>query len=252
MTLLSVRERAVSSGPLAGADPLAGCFAAFVLGTVVALSDDALTPAVALLLTLAALAAVGMPLRLLAHRGWPLLLSAAGVGLTALLLAPIDPLGSAEAAVVRVLAVALPGVAVLLAVDPTDLADSLVTRARVSPKVAYGVLAALRLLPLLAADWRTLSLARRARGLDAGRNPVAAVRMFAGQVMALLVAAVRRGTRLATAMEARGFDPAAPRTVARPRTPSRTDLVVAASGPALAAAAVAVSAAAGSLLWVWD
>ena len=50
------------------------------------------------------------------------------------------------------------------------------TRARVSPKVAYGVLAALRLLPLLAADWRTLSLARRARGLDAGRNPVAALR----------------------------------------------------------------------------
>ena len=70
--------------------------------------------------------------------------------------------------------------------------------------------------------------------------------------MALLVAAVRRGTRLATAMEARGFDPAAARTVARPRAASRTDLVVAAAGPALAAVAVAVSAAAGSLRWVWN
>ncbi len=252
MSALAVTERPLAEGLLARSDPLATLTAAFSLGVLVALSGDAVTPAVALGLELAALVVGGVPLGLLARRGWPLAASAAGVGLTALLLAAVDPVASAITAVVRVLAVALPGVVVLLTVDPTELADSLVVRARVSPRTAYGTLAALRLLPLLATEWRMLGLARRARGIDAGRNPVAALRVFTGQVLALLVAAVRRGTRLATAMEARGFDPAAPRTVARPRAVSRTDLAVALAGPALAALAVAVSAATGSLHWVWS
>lgn len=253
MTLLSLHEPVVDRGLLARANPLATLGAAFAAGTLVALTSDPLTPAVALALELVALAAGGVPLRLLVTRGWPLLLSAGGVGLTVLLLGSgEDPLRDAGATVARVLAVALPGVVVLLAVDPTRLADALVQHGRVPVKFAYGALAALRLLPLLSAEWRSAARARRARGLDAGRDPVAAVRIFAGQVLTLLVAAVRRGTRLATAMEARGFDPDAPRSIARPQRFTGTDTAVLAAGPLLAAAAMTASAVAGALVWVWS
>ena len=55
--------------------------------------------------------------------------------------------------------------------DPTEVADALIQQARVSPRFAIGVLAALRLVPVLARDWRTIGLARRARGVEAGRSP---------------------------------------------------------------------------------
>ena len=58
--------------------------------------------------------------------------------------------------------------------DPIEMADALIQQARVSPRFAIGVLAALRLLPLLAQEWQTIGMARRARGVEAGRSPIAA------------------------------------------------------------------------------
>ena len=125
---------------------------------------------------------------------------------------------SAVGVSLRLLAIALPGVLVLATTDPMDLADALVQRWHVPARFAYGALAALRLLPLLSADWQQVARARRARGLDPGRSPVAARAAFAAQVLAVLVAAVRRGVRLATAMEARGFGATGVhRTIARPQ-----------------------------------
>ena len=106
----------------------------------------------------------------------------------------------------RVFAVALPGMIVFATTDPTDLADALVQNVRAPARFAIGALAAFRLVPLLGQEWQMLALARRARGIDAGRNPVARLRLFASTAFALLVGAIRRGTRLAVAMDARGFD----------------------------------------------
>jgi len=130
--------------------------------------------------------------------------------------------------------------------DATDLADSLVQQARVPARFAVGALAAFRLLPLLAEEWRTIALARRARGVDAGRNPVAALRLFAGQVFALLVGAIRRGVRLAAAMDARGFDSGRRRSTARPQVVLPADRLLVAGALAVAAAATAVSVALGT------
>ncbi len=67
--------------------------------------------------------------------------------------------------------------------------------------VRAGRLAGLRMVGLFLDDWRALELARRARGVaDRGR-----LRRFAGMAFALLVLSIRRGSKLATAMEARGF-----------------------------------------------
>lgn len=73
-----------------------------------------------------------------------------------------------------------------------------------------------------------LTLARRARGIDAGRNPLAAARLFVSTAFAMLVGALRRGGRLAVAMDARGFDSGLPRSYARRQIfrPADTALVV--------------------------
>jgi energy-coupling factor transport system permease protein len=126
----------------------------------------------------------------------------------------------------RVLAVAVPGIVVFATTDPTDLADALVQNARLPARFAIGALAAFRLVPLLGQEWRLLTLARRARGVDAGRNPLAHLRLFASLTFALLVGAIRRGTRLATAMDARGFASGAPRTFARRQRVRPADLAL--------------------------
>ena len=111
----------------------------------------------------------------------------------------------------RVLAIGLPAVVLFVTVDPTDLADGLAQLLRLPARFVLGALAGMRLLGLLTDDWRALALARRARGVaDTGR-----VRRVLGMAFALLVLSIRRGSTLATAMEARGFGGTGPRTWAR-------------------------------------
>ncbi|MGH8792825.1 MAG: energy-coupling factor transporter transmembrane component T, partial [Stackebrandtia sp.] len=145
----------------------------------------------------------------------------------------------------RVAAVAVPGVLAFATTDPTELADSLTQQLKAPPKFAIGALAAFRLLPLLAAEWRMIVLARRARGVEAGWNPIARVRLFASAMFVLLVGAIRRGGRLAVAMDARGFDAETPRGVARPQQVRLSDWLVLAGVAATCAAAIAVSATLG-------
>jgi energy-coupling factor transport system permease protein len=178
-------------------------------------------------------------------RTWPLLLGAAAIASSNYLYGGISA-PTALGLGLRVLAMALPGVLALAAVDPTELADALVQHLRAPARFAYGTLAAIRMLPLLAAEWQTIGLARRARGIDAGWNPVAAVRLFAGRVFGLLVGAIRRATRLAVAMDARGFDAGRPRTHARRSVFGWADGATVAAGVLFAVGVTAVSVAAGS------
>ncbi|HXU97363.1 MAG TPA: energy-coupling factor transporter transmembrane component T [Jiangellaceae bacterium] len=250
--MLDVHTVAVPTGRLARANPVAKLAAALVLGFGAALSDDAVTPAVLVLLVLLILAAGGITAVDILRRGWPLLVSAAGLGATTLLFGDSPtPLLTALTVTIRVVAVALPGVVVLLTVDPTDLADSLVQNARVPARFAYAALAALRLLPLMGAEWQTIKAARRARGIDAGRNPLRHLELFAGTVFALLVGAVRRGTRLALAMDARGFDATGPRTLARPQVVRQSDIALVVGAFVLLATAATVSIALGTFQPVW-
>ena len=68
---------------------------------------------------------------------------------------------------------------------------------RLPERFAYGALAALQAIPWLAEDLVALREARRMRGLRASWHP----RVLVG----LLVLAIRRGDRLAVAMDARGL-----------------------------------------------
>ena len=109
-------------------------------------------------------------------------------------------------------------------------------------RFVLGGLAALRLVGVLIDDWRQLAFARRARGVgDSGR-----IRRFGGQAFALLVIAVRRGSRLATAMEAKGFGSDIPRSWARPSPFGGREWVLIGIGVAIAALAITVSVLLGS------
>ena len=254
MTVLDVLAE-VEDGRLARRNPACKLLAVTLLTLALVVSLDVVTPLLVLLASLLAVPWSGVRVSRLLRTARLLLLSAVAVGLTnvvfgatrtgEVLLGPVTT-GSAMtglAIALRVVAIGLPGILVVAATDPVDLADSLVQQLHLPARFAYGTLAALRLLPLLAEEWETLRLARRARGVDAGRNPVARLGQFAGQVLSLLVGAVRRGIRLATAMDARGFDAGLPRTAARRQVVRPADVAL-----VLACVAVAVGAVLTSLL----
>ncbi|GIF26377.1 energy-coupling factor transport system permease protein [Actinoplanes tereljensis] len=245
------------AAPLARRNPVAKLAAALLFSLPLLSTLDPLTPAIALVIELALLPLFGLRHAVLARHVWPLLLAGAGVLVTMVLFAsdrsgtvlvglgPFDVttgvLATALGLILRLFAIALPGIVVFATTDPTDLADALVQNAKAPARFAIGALAAFRLLPLLGAEWQMLTLARRARGVDAGRNPAAKVRLFGATAFALLVGALRRGGRLAVAMDARGFDSGLPRTYARRQTFTGADTLLIIGAAGLAAAVLATT-----------
>jgi energy-coupling factor transport system permease protein len=249
-------------GRLARRNPVAKLAAATVPGIALLLSLDVVAPAIVLVALLLVLPLAQLDLRLVARRCRPLVLAVALLGVvnaafaahphgrSVLYLGPVHlttgSFGIALAIALRAAGIALPGVLVLASTDPVDLADSLVQQLRVPAKFAYGTLAAVRLLPLLALEWQVIAMARRARGIDAGRSPLRAAALFASQVFGLLVVAIRRGTRLAAAMDARGFDSGIPRTVARVQRIDGADILLLMAAIVVSLGAVQISVVAGT------
>jgi energy-coupling factor transport system permease protein len=232
---------------LAGANPDAKLGAAAILMGALFAASGPITPALILAGILASLPLTGLGVGTLFIRTWPLLVAAFMVGLLNVLLAPAGKGGpdleTGLALGLRLLGIALSGVLALASTDPTDLADSLQQQARLSPRLAVGVLAAVRMLPILATEWQLLGMARRARGISAGWSPLLAARLAFGKLLALLVGAVRRATRLALAMDARGFGGASGRTIARPQRVRLADWGLIVASFALGAAALWIGSA---------
>lgn len=133
----------------------------------------------------------------------------------------------------RVVAIASVGAVFTLTTDSTRLADSLVQQAHVSPRFAYGALAAYQAIPRFGEDLTTLRQARRVRGLRGGWHP--------GLLVGVLVLAIRHADRMALAMDARAFG-SGPRTFYRPIRWTWLDLATGAGAVAVLMAALAVPA----------
>ena len=207
-------------------NPVAKIAVGLVVAAVLVLTLDWVSGAVALVLEAALFPLAGVPWRTFWVRTAPVWIAAPVVTVTIALYGKASghsyfhwlfvdvtsgSLVLAIATGIRVLAVALPAVVLFITIDPTDLADGLAQVLRLPPRFVLGSLAAVRLVGLFFDDWRSLELARRARGVG-DRNPIA---RFLGQLFALLVLSIRRGSKLATAMEARGFGSSTTRTWAR-------------------------------------
>jgi energy-coupling factor transport system permease protein len=245
-----------------GVNPVTRLAAVMVLTTPLLLTVDWLSAAVALGVQLVLFAFAGVTPRLLVARTWPILIAAPIAGVSMLLygrpegteywsfwLARITD-GSIELAIavtVRVLAIGLPAALLFLRVDPTDLADGLAQIAHLPARFVLGALAATRLVGLFVEDWRAMALSRRARGIgDRG-----ALRRIATMAFALLVLAIRRGSKLATAMEARGFGSDTPRTWARQSRVGASDALLLVIAAVIAATSIALAVCAGTFHPVW-
>jgi len=207
-------------------NPVAKLAAAAVLAVCLVLTIDPVSAGVALVLELALFPLLGIPWTTFWRRTLPVWIAAPLTALTIALYGRTSgtvyveflfvrisdgSLDFALATLLRVLAIALPAVVLFATIDPTDLADGLAQLLRLPPRFVLGALAGVRLMGLAMDDWRSVALARRARGVaDRG-----VIRRFFGQAFTLLVLSLRRASTLATAMEARGFGAPGPRTWAR-------------------------------------
>jgi len=230
--------------PLARLHPIAKIVAALILMLALFITVDLVTSSVVVGALLIAARFSGLPPRSLATRAAPLLIGAASFGLFNAVLSENPVAGAAIA--LRIIGVSLAGMLAVATIDPTDLADALVEHAHAPSRFVVGALAAFRLFPLFSREWDVLGLARRARGIEADRTYVDRLRAFPGRALGLLVAAIRRATRLALAMDARGFGAQQCRTLARPRALTLPDGALVAGALVLAVGATSLSIALGT------
>ena len=254
MTLLDTQAR---TGALAGVNPVAKLGVSALIAVPLILTLDPVSASVALGLEFVLFLFAGIGWREFWVRTWPVWLAAPLTGLTIALYGQTSgevyvdwfvlrisegSLALALATMLRVLAIALPSVVLFITVDPTDLADGLGQILRLPARFVLGALAGLRMVGLFLDDWRALELARRARGVaDRGR-----IRRFLGMAFALLVLSIRRGAKLATAMEARGFGAPGRRTWARESRFGAAEWMLLAVGAAISGIAIAAAVATGA------
>lgn len=237
--------------------PVAVLLGVLGLGVCLVLSLDVVSAAVALVIELALAPLLRLPVRTLLLRTSPVLLAVPLTGVSIALYGQASgrvwfdvgfahvtdgSLELALATMLRVLAVGLPGVALFIRVDPTDLADGLAQVLRLPARFVLGALAAIRMTTLLGEDWRQIAMARRARGLGDGNR----VRRGASMAFALVVVALRRATTLAVAMESRGFGAPGTRSWARPARFAGREWATLALLVGIGLVAIAVSVAAGT------
>lgn len=267
MTALAARRHEDVETPrsawLDGVNPVTKIVLALLLSVPLLASIDVTSSLVAIGLQLVCIPLTGLALSTVIMQMLPILVFAPVAGISMLLYAEPggtvywsfwyatvsdDSIALAIAVCLRVLALALPTILLFGRTDPTELADALAQVARLPSRFVLGVLAGTRTLGLFLDDWRSMGLARRARGVgDTG-----AVRRFFSMAFVLLVFAVRRGTKLAVAMEARGFGSGIPRTWARPSRLHPRDAVALLGGAVIMATAIGAAVAAGTFRFVWS
>ena len=248
-------------GLLARTNPVARVLALLVATTPLLITIDPVSAAVAVILELALMPLSGVSARSFFLKATPLLL-AAPLGAASMLLYA-SPGGTVywqfgPAAIsdhsmwlalgigLRMCAIVLPAIALLDRIDPTDMGDGLAQILHLPARPVLAALAGARMMSLMAADWKALERARRARGVgDSSR-----IRSFLRGSFSLLVFALRRSGKLATTMEARGFGAARKRTWARPSRLRAADAVLMLVAIAVPAIALAASIWAGTFALV--
>ncbi|MBF0959735.1 MAG: ATP-binding cassette domain-containing protein, partial [Actinomyces sp.] len=248
-------------GLLARTNPVARVLALLVATTPLLITIDPVSAGVALALELALVPLSGVSARSFFLKATPLLLAAPLGALSMLLYASpgghvywsFGPAAVSDHSMwlalgigLRMCALVVPAIALLDRIDPTDMGDGLAQILHLPARPVLAALAGARMTSLMAADWKALERARRARGVgDASR-----IRSFLRGSFSLLVFALRRSGKLATTMEARGFGAAGRRTWARPSRLRAADAALMAVAVAVPAIALTVSVMAGTFALV--
>lgn len=241
--------------------PLAKLVVTAVIGGALLLSLDPISAIVALIIEMCLLPWAGLSMRRLVSVVTPVLIAAPFAGIATLLFGrgggdviwEWGPWSISEgnlvlalAITVRIIAIALPAIVLFATTDPTDLADALAQIWKLPARFVIAALAAIRMLGLVGEDWRMLALARRARGISDVRSPWGALRSLGTRSLALFTIVIRRGSLLATAMEARAFDSARTRSWARHAAFTARDAWFIVGGVAVATLAVGAAILGGA------
>ena len=251
----------VARGLLAPTNPVARVLALLVATTPLLITIDPVSAGVALALELALMPLSGVSARSFFLKATPLLVAAPLGALSMLLYASpggtvywqFGPAAISDHSIwlalgigLRMCAIVMPAIALLDRIDPTDMGDGLAQVLHLPARPVLAALAGARMTSLMAADWKALERARRARGVgDASR-----IRSFLRGSFSLLVFALRRSGKLATTMEARGFGAQGRRTWARVSRLSVADAVLMVVAIVLPAIALAASIWAGTFALV--
>ena len=253
--------RSGARGLLAHTNPVARVLALLVATTPLLITIDPVSAGVALALELALMPLSGVSARSFFMKATPLLVAAPLGALSMLLYASLGgnvywqfgPAAISDHSMwlalgigLRMCAIVMPAIALLDRIDPTDMGDGLAQILHLPARPVLAALAGARMTSLMAADWKALERARRARGMgDASR-----IRSFLRGSFSLLVFALRRSGKLATTMEARGFGAEGARTWARVSRLHAADAVLMVVAVALPAIALAASIWAGTFALV--
>ena len=251
----------VARGFLARTNPVARVLALLVATTPLLITIDPVSAGVALALELALMPLSGVSARSFFLKATPLLVAAPLGALSMLLYASpggtvywqFGPAAISDHSIwlalgigLRMCAIVMPAIALLDRIDPTDMGDGLAQILHLPARPVLAALAGARMTSLMAADWKALERARRARGVgDASR-----IRSFLRGSFSLLVFALRRSGKLATTMEARGFGAQGRRTWARVSRLNVADAVLMVVAIVLPAIALAASIWAGTFALV--
>jgi energy-coupling factor transport system permease protein len=233
----------------------------FVVSAVLLFVLDPFTPAVLYLLALAGVAATaGLTPRRLAVAHLPFAAFALGLFLVNALSRSGEVLWTfgpfqitAEGAEIglalalRTLVIGVLSIGFVASTDPVALMTSLHQNARLGARFTYAVLAGYRMLQEMPREWETIRHAQSVReNLRRDGRPHRSLRRLARSVFTLLVVSLRKGERIAQALESRGLG-RTPRSVWRPVPLDRADWLFAAALLAAVAAVLALSAALGLL-----
>lgn len=260
----NAHDRGAKSGArglLVHTNPVARVLALLVATTPLLITIDPVSAGVALALELALMPLSGVSARSFFMKATPLLVAAPLGALSMLLYASpggnvywqFGPAAISDHSMwlalgigLRMCAIVMPAIALLDRIDPTDMGDGLAQILHLPARPVLAALAGARMTSLMAADWKALERARRARGMgDASR-----IRSFLRGSFSLLVFALRRSGKLATTMEARGFGAEGARTWARVSRLHAADAVLMVVAIALPAIALAASIWAGTFALV--
>jgi energy-coupling factor transport system permease protein len=104
----------------------------------------------------------------------------------------------------RILAIFASSLLFVLTTDPSRFVLALIQQARLSPRIGYSVFVGYRFVPLLQDELDNIRAAYQVRGAVA-RGPLGGLRRSFDYTIPLLAIAVRKGERVALAMESRAF-----------------------------------------------
>lgn len=123
----------------------------------------------------------------------------------------------------RILSVAALSLLFIFTTNVVDFVLSLIQQLKLPPKIAYGVLAGYRFLPMMKDELMIINQAHRIRGVNREQTMRGKWNQYKRFAIPLLASAIRKAERTAIAMESKGFTGDKNRTFYRPFSVSKLD-----------------------------